>query len=47
MQIIEYNKLDELIKNGKGIISVPEKHKVEFGTKLISYYEDENTLEII
>ena len=35
----------ELIKNGKGIISIPEKHKVEFGTKLISYYENENTLE--
>ena len=35
----------ELIKNGKGIISVAEKCKVEFGTKLIAYYENENLLE--
>ena len=35
----------ELIKNGKGIISVAEKYKIEFGTKLIAYYEDENMLD--
>lgn len=34
----------ELIKNGRGIISVSEEDKVEFGTKLISYYENENEL---
>lgn len=31
----------ELIKNGRGIISVDEEYKVEFGTKLIEYYENE------
>ena len=35
----------ELIKNGKGIISVAEKYKVEFGTKLIAYYEDDSKIE--
>lgn len=35
----------ELIKHGKGIISIDEENKVEFGTKLIEYYEDETKLE--
>lgn len=35
----------ELIKNGRGLISIGEKNKVEFGTKLIEYYEDEHKLE--
>ena len=35
----------ELIKNGRGIISVSQDNKVEFGTKLISYYEDEEKLQ--
>ena len=34
----------ELIKSGRGIVTVSEENKVEFGTKLISYYEDENKL---
>lgn len=35
----------ELIKLGRGIISVSEENKVEFGTKLIAYYENEDKLE--
>ena len=35
----------ELIKNGKGILSISEQNRVEFGNKLISYYEDETKLE--
>ena len=35
----------ELIKSGKGIISISQENKVEFGTKLIEYYEDEEKLE--
>ena len=35
----------ELIKLGRGIISISEENKVEFGTKLINYYEDETKLE--
>ena len=35
----------ELIKNGKGIISVAEEYKEEFGEKLISYYEDEEKID--
>ena len=34
----------ELIKNGKGIISVSQENKIEFGTKLIEHYEDENKI---
>ena len=34
----------ELIKNGKGIISISEENKIEFGTKLIEYYEDDEKL---
>lgn len=33
------------IKNGKGIISISEDFKAEFGVKLINYYEDENALD--
>ena len=35
----------ELIKNGLGILYISEENKIEFGEKLIKYYEDENTLE--
>lgn len=35
----------ELIKLGRGIISVSEEDKVEFGTKLLSFYENEEKLE--
>ncbi len=35
----------ELIKNGRGILSVSEKNKIEFGVKLIKYYENEDNLE--
>ncbi len=34
----------ELIKKGRGILTVSEENKVEFGTKLIQYYENENKL---
>ncbi len=34
----------ELIKLGKEIISVSEENKVEFGTKLIAYYENDDKL---
>lgn len=34
----------QLIKYGKGIISISDEDKVEFGTKLIEYYEDENKI---
>jgi len=35
----------ELIKNGKGILSISEEFKEEFGNKLITYYEDESKIE--
>lgn len=35
----------ELIKCGKGIISISQENKIEFGTKLIEYYENEEKLE--
>lgn len=35
----------QLIKYGKGIISISNEDKIEFGTKLIAYYEDENKME--
>lgn len=35
----------ELIKNGNGILSIAEENKIEFGEKLIQFYEDENNLE--
>lgn len=35
----------ELIRLGRGIISISEENKVEFGTKLIQYYEDEEKIE--
>ena len=28
-------------------VSISEKNKVEFGTKLIEYYEDENKLSVL
>ena len=35
----------ELIKCGRGIISISAENKVEFGTRLIEYYEDDNKLD--
>lgn len=35
----------ELIKLGRGIISISEENKVEFGMKLIEYYENEDKLK--
>ena len=35
----------ELVKLGRGIISISEENKVEFGTKLIEYYENEEKLK--
>lgn len=35
----------EMVKLGRGIISVSEENKIEFGTRLIAYYEDEEKLE--
>ena len=35
----------ELIKLGRGIISISEENKVGFGTMLIKYYENEDELE--
>lgn len=35
----------ELIKNGNGIISISNENKIEFGEKLIRYYENENVLD--
>lgn len=35
----------ELIRCGRGLISISNKNKVEFGTKLIQYYEKEEKLE--
>ena len=35
----------ELIKLGRGLITISENNKVEFGTKLIAYYENEDKLE--
>ena len=37
----------ELIKYGKGIVSVSEEFKEEFGMKLIAFYEDDNNLEAL
>ena len=37
----------ELIKNCKGILAIPVNKKVEFGEKLINYYEDENSIECL
>jgi len=34
----------ELIQKGRGIISISDSNKVEFGNKLIKYYENENNL---
>ena len=35
----------ELIRMGKGLISVAGVYKVEFGTKLIAYYENEEKIK--
>ena len=35
----------QLIKYGKGILSINNDDRITFGTKLIEYYEDENKLE--
>ena len=35
----------QLIKFGKGIISISNEDKVEFGTRLIKYYEDDDAIE--
>jgi len=35
----------ELIKLGRGIIAIGEENKIEFGTKLITYYEDDTKLK--
>lgn len=37
----------ELIRLGHGIISIAQEDKVEFGTKLIEYYEDEEKLQTL
>jgi len=34
-----------MIKNGKGIISIPDEKREQFGELLIKYYEDDNCLE--
>ena len=34
----------ELIKNGHGILSISNENKVDFGTKLIAFYEDSKNL---
>ena len=36
----------ELIRQGKGIISIAEENKVEFGTKLIEFYEKGEVIDI-
>ena len=35
----------QLIRYGKGIISISDEDRVEFGTKLIEYYEDEEKIK--
>jgi len=35
----------QLIKYGKGIISISAEDKIEFGSKLIDYYENEDKIE--
>lgn len=35
----------QLIKYGKGIVSISNEDKIEFGTKLIQYYEDEEKID--
>ncbi len=37
----------ELIRHGRGIITISEENKIEFGTKLISYYENEGQLPVL
>lgn len=35
----------QLIKYGKGIISISDENRIEFGTRLIEYYENENNID--
>lgn len=35
----------QLIKYGKGIISISDENRIEFGTRLIEYYENENKID--
>lgn len=35
----------ELIKKGRGIISISEENKIEFGNKLIDFYENQDKIE--
>ena len=35
----------QLIKYGKGIISISDEDRIEFGTRLIEYYEDEEKID--
>jgi len=35
----------ELIKKGRGIISISEENKIEFGSKLIDFYENQDKIE--
>ena len=35
----------QLIRYGKGIISISDEDRIVFGTKLIEYYEDEEKIE--
>ena len=35
----------ELIKNVKGILSIADEDRIEFGTRLIKYYENEESIE--
>lgn len=34
-----------MLKFGRGIVSIAEENKVEFGTRLIEYYENEASLD--
>ena len=35
----------ELIKNGKGIVSISNENKIEFGSRLIQFYENDEKIE--
>ena len=36
----------EMIKNGKGVISIAQENKTEFGEKLIKYYETDEIEDV-
>ena len=42
---VRMKELTKLIKHGKGILSIADEDRIEFETKLIEYYEDENKIE--